>query len=145
MNDLSGWLLWGDRGKLARSMGENFRGENAQLDIVDVTIGLAIVTGLAMALLVLSKYVARRERARRTFSPRDLFKQLCQAHQLERSECKALWRLAQQDQLEHPARLFLEPERFDRPGTAVDADRETYRRLRSKLFDATLSHEHKAQ
>ena len=133
MNDTS-WLLWADRGKLARSMGENFRGENAQLDIVDVWIGLGVVTVLAVVVLVLSQYVARRERARRCYSPHGLFNQLCQAHGLDRSACKALWRLARQDELEHPARLFLEPERFDRPSAVVDADREAYRQLRGKLF-----------
>lgn len=134
MNDPLRWLLWADRGKLARSMGENFRGENAQLDIADVWIGLAIVAVLAVALLLLSKYVARRERARRFYSPQGLFNQLCQAHGLDRSGCKALWRLARQEELEHPARLFLEPERFDRPSSVVDADREAYRQLRSRLF-----------
>jgi hypothetical protein len=134
MNDPLRWLLWADRGKLARSMGENFRGENAQLDIVDVWIGLAVVTAVAVVLLLVSKFVARRQSTKRSFSPPGLFNQLCQAHALDRAATKALWRLARQDELEHPARLFLEPERFDRPSPVIEADRETYRQLKSRLF-----------
>jgi hypothetical protein len=134
MIDPTRWLLWADRGKLARSMGENFRGENAQLDITDVTIGLSILAVLAVVVLLLSRFMAKRELARQSYSPRDLFHQLCHAHSLDRAACKALLRLAQQEELEHPARLFLEPERFNRPGAATDAEGNVYRQLRNKLF-----------
>ena len=133
MNDWTSWLLWADRDKF-RALGENFRGENARLDAHDVLLGLAVLTGVVVALWLLSQYVARREHARRTYSLRGLFNELCRAHNLDRAASKALWRLAQQEQLEHPARLFLEPERFDRESPLVAENREAYRKLQRQIF-----------
>ena len=133
MNSWTHWLLWADRERI-RAMSENFRGEGARLDTDDVLIGLACLTGLALAGWALARYVAFRERARRVYSPRGLFDQLCQAHGLDRASCKALLRLAQQEQLEHPARLFLEPDRFDRPSAAIAESRDSYKQLQRRIF-----------
>ena len=126
MNDWNSWLLLADRDKF-RHMGEGFRGEHAQVGTGEILIALACLCGLIAGLWALSRYVARREHSRRTNSPRGLFHELCQAHGLDRSGRSALWRLSRKQELEHPARLFLEPERFDRTG-------DPYRQLRSKLF-----------
>jgi hypothetical protein len=133
MNDWTSWLLWADRDKF-RHMGEGFRGENAQVETSEILIALVCLAGLIIALWVLSSYVARRERSKRTYSPRGLFHQLCQAHGLDRAGRTALWRLSKKQQLEHPARLFLEPERFEEPSVGTGHEGETYRQLKLKLF-----------
>jgi hypothetical protein len=133
MSDWTSWLLWADREKF-RQMGEGFRGEHAKIEMSEVLIALACLTAVIIALWLLSVYLARRERFRRTYSPRGLFNDLCQAHGLDRTGRTALWRLAREQQLEHPARLFLEPERFDEPSAAADEQGQTYRQLKLKLF-----------
>ena len=131
MNKLTSWLLWADRDKF-HQMGDNFRGEHAQVDTNEILIALLCLSCVVIALWLLSQYVARRERSKRLYSPWRLFKELCQAHGLDRSHRQALKRLARQQQLEHPARLFLEPERFEQ--AASTQERELYLQLKSKLF-----------
>jgi hypothetical protein len=45
--------------------------------------------------------------------PRSLFVALCRVHRLTLRQSWLLWRLARQHGLRDPARLFVEPERFD--------------------------------
>ena len=133
MSNWTRWHLLADREKF-RYMGENFRGEQARVDTHDVLLALLCLAALVFALWLLSAYVARREKARRTYSPRGLFQRLCQAHGLDRASRKKLWQLAQQERLEHPAQLFLEPERFTKPSPLISRDAETYRALMRQLF-----------
>jgi hypothetical protein len=134
MSNCTTWLLWAQQDKF-RSLGANFRGEHARIDMSEIVIGLTCLTAAIIAFWLLGAYLARRERFRRTYNPRGLFHELCHAHGLDRAGRTALWQLARQQELEHPARLFLEPERFDEPSRAPDEQGETYRRLRLKIFD----------
>ncbi len=134
MNDWTSWLLWADRDLKFRHMGEGFRGEHAQVETGEILIALVCLAGLIVALCLLSRYVARRERSKRTYSPRGLFNELCQAHGVDRAGRTALWRLSKEQQLEHPARLFLEPERFEEASSTTGTDGETYRHLKLRLF-----------
>ena len=110
---IDGALLLADF-EVVRNMGHRFHGKNAQLHWNDLFMLLAIVLALAAAAWFLTR-VARRERRRRTNSPRGLFQELCQAHQLDRQSRNLLWQLAKHQELSHPARVFLDPERFE-PG-----------------------------
>lgn len=61
------------------------------------TIAIAIVACLAL-----------RSAKRRKNDNWHLFKELCRANQLSRSQCRALRRLSKQLQIANPSRLFLE-------------------------------------
>lgn len=76
-------------------------------------LGLILAAAVSIAAWTIWRSLARRAQARRRYSPHELFCQLCEAHGLDRTQRRALCRLAQQQQLEHPGRLFLEPERFE--------------------------------
>lgn len=70
---------------------------------------LAVVAAVAI-------YAARRYQGWRLAfldSPAGLFRQLCRAHHVSRSERRLLWRLSEALQLDHPARLFVEPDCYD--------------------------------
>jgi hypothetical protein len=98
--------------EVVRNMGHRFQGKNAQLHWNDLFMLLTIVLAVALAAWFLTR-VARRERHRRTNSPRGLFLELCQAHQIDRQSRKLLWRLAKHQEPSHPACLFLDPRRFE--------------------------------
>ncbi|MBN2024299.1 MAG: hypothetical protein JW809_16060 [Pirellulales bacterium] len=98
----------------------------------DWMIVIAIMAALLVGMMIWSWYVDRRNRSRPYNSPLWLFWTLCRAHRLRWSECWALWQLARHQGLDQPARLFLEPERFNTPnltlalcqkGSPVDAIR----------------------
>ncbi len=119
-----------------RSMGNRFNPRRVRLDSHDLLIWLAIAAGVALAIFVLSTLLSRQERIRRYSSPRGLFRALCRAHELARGERRLLKRLARHHQLSHPARLFLEIERFD-PGVLgpeLQAHAEQFAALRDRLF-----------
>lgn len=117
-----------------RALGENFRGEHARVSTHEVLLGLALLACGVVGLWMLSQHLARREKALRLYSPRRLFKQLCDAHGLPRAARKTLKRLAHVHELENPARLFLEPERFDISEGQSVQQQEAYRALKRKLF-----------
>jgi|GEM_PF-1566639 len=75
-----------------------------------IAVGFAAVLLLVGALCCFSE---SRRRHAAFHSPRRLFLALVKAHRLSILDAWLLWRAASACQLEDPARLFLEPERFD--------------------------------
>ena len=128
-------LLWADM-ELFRSLGSGFRGKRAHFSSDDLYAFVGIVVGCVIAAVVLSKLLARQERQRSFHSPWALFRQLCKAHALDWRTCWLLWKIARAHQLAHPARLFLEPERFDLVGLGPDfaSQADQIEELREQLF-----------
>ncbi len=94
-------------------MSNHFRGERARWGIDDYVVAALLVAAVAIAVWILSRQAALLERRRHTNSPRALFRQLCRAHGLKFGNRRLLWQLARYHRLEHPARLFVEPDRFE--------------------------------
>jgi hypothetical protein len=135
-------VLWADL-SLLRGMGSGFRGKKATLDTKDLLIWVGIVAGVAIVVWFLSQLLSRQERVRRFNSPRALFRILCRAHELDRASKSLLKRLARYHQLSHPARLFLEPQRFELDGLGPEwvSQREPLAVLRERLFAAPIGEE----
>ena len=92
------------------SMGAGFRGSHARFGIEEILTGLAILACVVTGAILLTRMLTREERLQRTNNPWALFRSLCRAHQLQRQEVRLLRRVARAQQLDQPARLFLEPE-----------------------------------
>jgi len=130
-------VLWatGAGSNLAESWGSRFRGSHAQLDSDDILMVLLIVAGAALAIWLLSRVPAVQNRVRRFNNPRQLFKQLCRAHELDRPSRRLLRRLARHHGMKQPALLFLEPERFrGRLDGKLVSERGNIQALRNRLF-----------
>ncbi len=87
-----------------------FRATQAHEGMDDVFYGLLILAGIVAGMLILSLVIKSRRRRAGYVSPLGLFLTLCRAHKLKWKERWLLWRLARMEQLNEPARLFLEPE-----------------------------------
>ena len=90
-----------------------FRERQVRMDSGDVVIAVLLLLGLVVALWLLSRLPSRRTRGASPSRPLVLLLSLCRAHKLAWSECWLLWRVARHHGLDDPARLFVEPERFD--------------------------------
>lgn len=120
----------------AGRVAEGFRGERAEFDSGTL---LTLALSLAAVLLVLwftSYWSGGRRRASAYHSPGRLFLTLCRAHRLRWRDVWLLWQLARWYELEDPARLFLEPERFDPSTLSRRLTRQAarLRLLRARLF-----------
>lgn len=116
-------------------MGRNFRGGSGRLAFGELAVLLVILVAIGGIVWLLVRHFNARDRVGYR-SPRALFQELCQAHQLDRPQRQALKRLARQQQLGQPARLFLEPERLAEQclhQSSPDA-RRMLQSLRSRLF-----------
>ena len=96
-----------------KSMGRSFRGRRAMLDSNDLSMMLLILTGIVLAVFLLSRFLSRQDRQKSYNSPRALFCSLTKAHELDRKSRRLLRQVARWQRLAHPARLFLEPWRFE--------------------------------
>ena len=89
-------------------LGDRFRGQGAA-DYGISPWALAVVAAVAIGLAF---YLARRFRASRKeesrFKPKQLFSELCGAHELNRKQRRILKKLAGRLHLRHPAALFLD-------------------------------------
>jgi hypothetical protein len=126
-------ILLAQQGRIA-DMGRNFRGSNAQLsrdDLLIFSIGILAVA----CLLALLRRLAQGAPRRPVNSPRRLFRDLCRLHGLDRGSRLLLVRLARYQKLDHPGRLFVEPERFE-PGNLgpLASKQQRYREIRERLF-----------
>ena len=92
---------------------DSFKARETTVDSGQIMIGLTALTVVVIALWFVSRAMERRARRGRFDSSIGLFLSLAKAHNLGWYERWLLWRLARCHQLKEPARLFLEPERFD--------------------------------
>lgn len=119
-----------------RNIARGMQSRQAQVDVGDLTTALLIFCLFFVSVWGISRLVSRKERAASCLDPRALFRALCRAHQLRRSECQLLRQLAHAHALNQPALLFVEPDRFDAAelGEAWHKQRERLAELRSRLF-----------
>jgi len=122
---------------LSHGLSSEFR--ERQVTASDVAIALLILTGIVAALWFLSRLLPLGGQRRGRSSPGRLFLSLCKAHRLRWREYWWLWRLARSQRLRDPARLFLEPERWQTAGLspALRARAQQLTRLRERLFTET--------
>ena len=123
-----------------RSMGSGFRGRRARLDSSDLITGLVIFAGIVVAVILLSRFMARQDGRKHYNSPRALFRSLAKAHGLDWASRRLLRQVARWQRLAHPARLFLEPSRYD-PVNLSPQLRERLgeiHALRDRIFAATI-------
>lgn len=106
-----GALLGGD--PRLEKFGREFRGREPQIGARGVMIVLALLAVVVVGLWILSRVIERRNGRRQFDSSFGLFMSLCAAHNLKWSQRLLLWRLAFSARLTEPARLFVEPHRFE--------------------------------
>ena len=92
---------------------DSFQARDTGVDTAQIVIGLAVLITIIVALWFVSRAMERRARGGHFDSSLRLFLSLAKAHDLSWSDRWLLWRLARSYQLQEPARLFLEPERFE--------------------------------
>jgi hypothetical protein len=113
-----------------------FRASKTEAMTNNIVYGIMLIVGVGIVLLILAMLINRDRRRRGYSSPRELFLSLCRAHKLKWSECWLLWRLARSQHLTDPARLFLEPQRFEsaRLSLAVGPRAAQLKSIRDRLF-----------
>ena len=119
-----------------RSLGRGVRGKSSDFDTGDIVFALSVLAGIAVAIWLMAHLLNHSDRRRRYNRPQALFRDLCRVHDLDRGRRRMLRQIARWQRLGQPARLFLEPERFE-PDNVSPKLRASSRRLtalRDKLF-----------
>lgn len=109
---LLGWVLLAQKDPL-EDIAREFRGRETRVESGYLIMGLLILVGIVVGIWVLAKVLERYEKRRPMNSSLMLFLGLCKAHRLRWTQRWLLWRVARDQQLKDPARLFMEPERLD--------------------------------
>jgi len=122
-----------------RHMGQRFRSGGQTFEGGEVLAGIVvIVLVVAMAWLLHQFYNGRRRGSLN--SPRRLFAELSRAHDLNWTSRQLLWQVVSRQNLSHPARVFLEPERLG--PTALRALPAVQRRqlelIRNRIFSTEV-------
>ena len=123
------------RGGLRRGAEVNYTNQLLLLLLV-----VAVVAAVILAVRMFNSY-----REKPCYHPRGLFRELSRAHGLTREQHRLLRELAEGLELEHPGRLFLEADLFDRlyqierfAPWQSGARREKANALRERLFGGEL-------
>lgn len=128
-------LLLAEKNPL-ENFAREFQGRDARLQPGYLLTGLLILMLILLAVWLLSRVLERFDGRRPVDSSGMLFLSLCRAHGLRWWEWWLLFRVARAEQLDEPARLFLEPQRLD-PGnlpSALQPKSEAVASLRQRLF-----------
>jgi len=117
-------------------MGRDFRTDHTKLDPTLITASIVTLLVVIVFLWGLTRLFNRQEGRRLYNSPKQLFRSLCRAHELDRAQCRLLLQIARTQNVAQPASLFLEPERLD---SAVrqpqfKGQEDSLRQLRARLF-----------
>jgi len=113
-----------------------FRRGRSHVGMDDMMFWLLVLA--VLILLVWSATVVHGwvQQMRRRPGPVRLFFRLCRAHRLGVTDVRLLWKLAQAQRLRDPARLFMEPERFQKAylGEGLQPHAQRMAALRDRLF-----------
>ena len=134
-----GWLLaQSDDGRISE-LGQQFRQGGAGLDTTYLIVLIVALVATILVIGVFAHFLGLRE-AIGLNRPRALFSELCKAHELDRTSRRLLRSLASWHRLAAPARLFVEPERFDAAslGQPLRVRQAELERLRDRLFGRRL-------
>ncbi|HEV7223761.1 MAG TPA: hypothetical protein VGN42_13725 [Pirellulales bacterium] len=140
MDKLQSWRrfrgLLGDQNDMLRNLARGFQGKEAELDVGGLLTSMLVIAGFLLSIWLLSRWATQQERSGSYHSSRELFRSLCRAHQLDRTQRRLLRRLARAHQLAQPAALFLEPQRFSpaRWGVDFQSQAPAVLALRARLF-----------
>jgi hypothetical protein len=118
------------------SLSESFR-SHAGMGRDDVLLGLLMAVTLVAGLWATTRLLGLRRRRRRYHNPGQLFRALAKAHRLTWSDRMLLSRVARQQKIGDPARLFLELQLWDEQalGPAFALEFVRLRTLRKQIFD----------
>jgi hypothetical protein len=116
--------------------GRGFRGATSQLswfDVVPYVVG-AVLIGVVTA--AYSHHKRRNDMTERCDDPHKLFRELCQAHQLDRPSRRLLLQLAAGLNFAQPAQVFVSPSAFEavRVPAALRGRVDELKRIRERLF-----------
>jgi hypothetical protein len=128
--------LLAERSNIFRDMGSGFREKRESFDPTDLLWWLFVAAIVVAMFAGIASLLARQDKRRLYNSPRALFRALCKAHALDRSSRLLLKQIARAQNLSVPARLFLEPDRFDSAMLTSDMrpQRDAVAALRKRLF-----------
>ncbi len=131
-------LLFADRGALLRDMGSGFRGDRPRVDATEVAMVIAATIAAVVAFWLLARFASFREGRGSSNNPKLLFRQLCQAHGLSRTQRSLLQQIGDRAEVAPPPAIFLRPELVD--AALKDPQFEQFRgdlaALRRRLFAA---------
>lgn len=119
-----------------RDMGSGFRDRREHFDPLELLPWLLVFAAVLVGLLIISRYLNGKDTRRLFNNPRALFRALCRAHGLSRSDERLLWQVAKFLELEQPAGLFLQPDRFAEASADPEFRRhqEALEALAARLF-----------
>jgi hypothetical protein len=106
-------FLFADRTALLREMGSEFRGERARMDFTEVLMVIAATIAAVVVFWLLARFAALREGRGTVNDPKLLFRQLCQAHGLSRTQRRLLQQVSEQAEVSPAPAIFLRPEVVD--------------------------------
>jgi hypothetical protein len=121
-----------------QALGGGFRGENNTYDVSQMVTVVGVLSAVCAVLFLLDRLIRRRIRLKAYESPTELFRQLCQTHELDRSARRQLQLLASHWQLANPGLLFVEPDYFRPEKLPADWSDRTpqLEQLHRQLFEA---------
>jgi len=116
--------------------GRAFRGATSQLSWFDVVPYVIAFTLMCAGMWAYSYYKRRNDMTERCDDPHKLFREMCQAHQLDRASRRLLLQLAAALNLAQPAQVFLTPAAFEsvRVPATLRGRIDELKRLREQLF-----------
>lgn len=118
---------------IVKAMSRNFQPSNGLID--DWFLPAAAVAILLMWMaLSFGDQCRQRFESRRQKLPKSLLQELCQAHCLTRAERALLSRVAQDQGLDQPAVVFVDPSVLGGVVVSAGPDAETFETLFNKLF-----------
>lgn len=131
-------MLLAAEGESMLQHGDRFQSENAMLG--PLSVGAAALAAVTLVTLIWLISKARDNGQQQEINhPWKLLRELSQAHRLSAAQERLLHRMIRHYQIEPPARLFLEPERFQ--AAAADAafarEQRVIQGLKNRLFNGS--------
>ena len=111
-----------------KEMGRDFRADHSKLDATLLIVSVVVLIGVLIFMWILNRAMTQQEGPRLYNDPKQLFRDLCRAHELTGGQRRLLLAIARSQKLQQPAMLFVEPDRL----TAAQAAKE-FRRYKGTL------------
>ncbi|HEX4149419.1 MAG TPA: hypothetical protein VHY20_10540 [Pirellulales bacterium] len=121
--------------EVVKNMSNRFHGKQAQLHTSDLLMGAGLLAIVCLAAWGLSRLTRKGDDQPHLHSARNLFRELCRAHHIDRAGRALLQKVARAQNLS-PASLFLDPDGWqpERLDEQCAPQRDQCRALHERLF-----------
>jgi hypothetical protein len=117
-----------------KRLGDGLRGPGTSIQFSEILYFAFGMAAIGVIVWLVVRWRQRNDMSQRCDDPWKLFRELCQHHNLNRTDSRMLRKLVVAREMHQPAELFVTPSAFDPVDLPSEINQQQLRNLKARLF-----------